>query len=970
MAELTPQQLQQFQKDLAKLNTLKRQLGEKPIRIEASADNLDLLNKALERTEDLVDNLNDGAQGLATSFRNIVSEITKANEGYKLGMGSLNKLKDISDKLRFNQRGISELSSADLRSLQRKQKLETENLNLAKKLLSEELKSSELKGEELEKTQKAYNEINNLLEDGNTALKQQNDLLAIQEKRTRNIEKGTGLTGAALKGLQGITGKLGLDGLSQAFEDASDAAKNTVSRLTDGGKKSAGLITKTRALGSAFKVVGKEILRNLVDPLVLGGLAIKGLQSAFNFVKKGYEEGKIAAERISNENTNIARSLGLAQGAASKLAGSVAGIGPTIAASKEAINGLYSALGSTEKLSNNTLKVFVKLSTFAGMSADSLASFQKFAKLSGQDAGVLVTNMAQTALETIKTNKFAFSQKSLLNDVANVSSVIRLRFRDQPKALVESVAKAKALGIEMNKIEDIASSLLNFEDSIAAEMEAELLTGKQLNLEKAREAALAGDTATLQSEIASQLGSIEEFNRMNVIQQEAFAKSIGLSRSELAGMLDAQKGNLSTQGDLVDGQQDGLKAMMSGVSEAEKNANLERSRQEASLKYYTTLAPLVQTLQDTFNKLKETLTGLFTDLVVKPMVDWVSSPAGKEFIDSLPEKAEKFANGIRNAAKVAKTAFEGITTFIKENPVLSKTIGLVAGGSLLVKGGMSLFGLGKKDGSSENLAFFVKLAGGARGAADSVKDMFRSKKPTIKEGTDKLGRKFKYDTATGKRISMNTPSSKGGSFFGKIGSGLKSTAGSVGKAVSGINPLSALKKGLVSNAGKFIGKAAKGGLIGALFNVGNLAAIMAGEGTSQQKAEQIIPLAASILGGALGGVAGSIVGPVGTFAVGALGSIIGDYIGNTPAIQKALAPPLAKVLGGDDVAEDFIMQGGKIQKFRKDDIVIGGTNLPGSDPKMIQLLTRLVNATEKGSIIMLDGQRVGQALSTDARRLQ
>ena len=156
MAELTPQQFQQFQKDLAKLNTLKRQLGEKPIKIEASADNLDLLNKALERTEDLVDNINDGAQGLATSFRNIVSEIGKTNEGYKLGMGSLNKLKDISDKLRLNQRGISELSSADLRSLQRKQRAETENLNLAKKLLDEEIKSNKLQGEALEKAKTAY----------------------------------------------------------------------------------------------------------------------------------------------------------------------------------------------------------------------------------------------------------------------------------------------------------------------------------------------------------------------------------------------------------------------------------------------------------------------------------------------------------------------------------------------------------------------------------------------------------------------------------------------------------------------------------------------------------------------------------------------------------------------------------------------------------------------------------------------
>jgi hypothetical protein len=103
---------------------------------------------------------------------------------------------------------------------------------------------------------------------------------------------------------------------------------------------------------------------------------------------------------------------------------------------------------------------------------------------------------------------------------------------------------------------------------------------------------------------------------------------------------------------------------------------------------------------------------------------------------------------------------------------------------------------------------------------------------------------------------------------------------------------------------------------------------------------------------------------------GFVGGYIGDLIGNLPAVQKALAPPLAKALNGDDVAEDFIMQGGKIQKFRKDDIVMGGTKLTGSDPRTIQLLERLVSAVEKGSVVMLDGQRVGQALNVGARRLQ
>jgi hypothetical protein len=64
------------------------------------------------------------------------------------------------------------------------------------------------------------------------------------------------------------------------------------------------------------------------------------------------------------------------------------------------------------------------------------------------------------------------------------------------------------------------------------------------------------------------------------------------------------------------------------------------------------------------------------------------------------------------------------------------------------------------------------------------------------------------------------------------------------------------------------------------------------------------------------------------------------------------------------------MQGGKIQKFRKDDIIAGGTSLTGSDPKMIQLLTRLVAATEKGGVVMLDGQKVGTALNVASYRMQ
>ena len=58
-----------------------------------------------------------------------------------------------------------------------------------------------------------------------------------------------------------------------------------------------------------------------------------------------------------------------------------------------------------------------------------------------------------------------------------------------PKEIAKAVTQAKLLGAEIKDIADASKQLLQFESSIEAELEAELLTGKQLNLERARSAA-------------------------------------------------------------------------------------------------------------------------------------------------------------------------------------------------------------------------------------------------------------------------------------------------------------------------------------------------------------------------------------------------------------------------------------------------------------------------------------------------
>jgi len=954
---LNEKELLKLKKLLTDVNKLRREFGEADIEVkfsEASAETFNVLNKQLDTYKTSLDEIEDTWGAIDGILQDVKKEFGKASDGMKVAMSSFNRLQSISNKFQEDALGIQTMNSKEIKGsitlIQKEIAIQQKALGLleAKKADGEALTKNE---ENLVRELEGENIQNNL------ALKLSKERLA-QEK---NITKAMGLTGAITKGLTKSLEKIGFSNMSEVFEEASEAARETSKRLTDNGKKAGGFITKIKTMGSAFKVVGKSILKNVTDPLFLAGVAMKGLKMAVGFAMDAYKKGEEAFMVISDETTGISRNLGISQKAASGLANSVAGMGPTTAKSKASIEGIYKAMGSTEKLSANTLKVFVKLNTFAGMSADSLAKFQKFAKKSGEDAGTLVSAMAKTAGSAIKNNKLAMTQRDLLEESADQSAYVKLQFAGQGPALVNAVAQSKALGLNMKSARDMASSLLNFEDSIAAEMEAELLTGKQLNLEEARALALKGDNVGAAKLIAEQVGGAAEFMSMNVIQQEALAKAAGMGVDEMSNMLSGQQDMKAEGDDLVKNQEDGIKAMTSQVSAREVAENRARRAAEGNIAIYKDMEKPVNAIKDAWTSIKNSFASMVSENITKPLGEFLSSPEGIAFIKGLPGKFEAVG-----------TAIKGIITkvgsFMKEHPFLTKVLGGAAAGAVALK----LFGFGKKDGSSPGSALWVKLAGKGSDMVKNVTEQFKSPK----NAKSKSGKFAKAPKSSGGIFSSMK---KGVSNIGKsisnssIGKTVSKGVSSVKSVADKVNPMKALKSGLIGKAGKFVGKAVKGGLIGTIINIGSLASILASKGTDLEKAQQIIPLGASIIGGALGSVLGSVLPGPGTILGGIAGGLIGDYIGTIPAIQKALAPPLAKALGGNDVAEDFVMQGGTVQKFRKDDIVMGGTNLTGGgadSAKTIKLLERLIKAVEAGGTVTLDGQKVGTAMVAGSYRMQ
>jgi hypothetical protein len=113
--------------------------------------------------------------------------------------------------------------------------------------------------------------------------------------------------------------------------------------------------------------------------------------------------------------------------------------------------------------------------------------------------------------------------------------------KDSGKNLMKAAIQAKKLGLEMSAMTGAAEGLLNLEDSLTKQMEASVLLGRSINLDRARSLALSGDIAGVQNEIVKAVGGENEWNSLNIIQRKALADAVGLQVSEVSKVVGAQK---------------------------------------------------------------------------------------------------------------------------------------------------------------------------------------------------------------------------------------------------------------------------------------------------------------------------------------------------------------------------------------------------------------------------------------------
>ena len=179
------------------------------------------------------------------------------------------------------------------------------------------------------------------------------------------------------------------------------------------------------------------------------------------------------------------------------------------------------------------------ISTNMGISGTEAASLAgSFARLNGNSEGVAL-DMVKTTQQFAKQNGIIPSQ--LMADLADSTEAFALFGKDGGENILRAAGYAKKLGVNMSSVTGLADNLLDFETSITKELELSALMGKNINLDRARALAYAGDLEGMTTETLKALGGQAAFNKMDYFQKKASADLLGVSVDELSKMVANQE---------------------------------------------------------------------------------------------------------------------------------------------------------------------------------------------------------------------------------------------------------------------------------------------------------------------------------------------------------------------------------------------------------------------------------------------
>lgn len=551
-----------------------------------------LQNKLVTEITSIAGDLNDKqveyAHQLANTY-SIQADISKELINAEL---AVTRQKEVVKELESRKKTIGDLSEEESKRLQEQlanQKNILDNLATTVKIKTEERDLGDALIKNLEKEVGKGGKLNAQTANRLAALlamkaAHQNNISELQEEEQiqRKIQDRMGVSGAIVGGTGALMERLGMR--SGIFHQAMKDAQTEMEKLAEQSERvdpATGEIMKNasklqvmlKGAGELASGFGKA----LFDPLTfITAIVSKALELNAASVKLQRLTGQVNDKQAAHNRS-------LASGA------QVMGV---MAEMTETTGIAASAMFSSEDLGR-----LAEAKNLLGLSSKQASNLGMLSKASGTSIQGYKEEVVSSVNEFNALNDSAVAHGVIIQDVLNASADVSMSLGGSAPKITAAAAAARKLGLDLTKVNQIADGLLDFESSIESELEAQLLTGKQINLNKARELALNNDLEGVANELAKNGASAAEFAKMNRIQQEGMAKALGMNREEMGKMLINQEGqkNLSLE----------QRAAMRGVT-------LEQLEQmEAS-----------ESLQLAFGKIAEPLASILSSLA--PIVTMIA----------------------------------------------------------------------------------------------------------------------------------------------------------------------------------------------------------------------------------------------------------------------------------------------------------------------------------------------------------
>lgn len=330
----------------------------------------------------------------------------------------------------------------------------------------------------------------------------------------------------------GILSKaLGLDTLK---ENLSKELTKTFSTAVAGGKADFGSLFSVIKGGFSSAVSGAQALMVSLGPILPIAIAIGAAVMA---IKKGFE--------LDQETTDLAKNLGISKAEARGIHMELMGIAETtevVGANTEELTKAYTelakGLGSAQLATAELAETQVLLTKQFGLAGEEAIAFQKMSMASGKTAE---QNVAAIKGITDEMTGGMMNYREVMKDVAGTSKAVQATFKGNIGQLTKAVITAKKFGKTLDEVKKITDGLLDIEGSIEKEMQARVLTGKDMNFDLARSLKLRGEEEKAFEEVMKQAGSYSELMAMAPYQLEATAEAAGMTVDELVAGAEQQK---------------------------------------------------------------------------------------------------------------------------------------------------------------------------------------------------------------------------------------------------------------------------------------------------------------------------------------------------------------------------------------------------------------------------------------------